>query len=836
MGLSSARQVLLERPDLHGDAFCAALAAASDEWLAGLLAEATGGDTDGVALVAVGGYGRGELCPFSDLDVVLVHRARRRVEQVADAVWYPVWDEGVRLDHSVRTPAEALAVAGDDLRAQLGLLDGRVVAGDRSVAEPMLARAQALWRARAGHWLPVLAAQVEERHRTNGDVAFLLEPDLKEAHGGLRDIHVVAAAARAVPAISEQVDLASLDAPRATLTAARVELHRATGRATDRLLLQEQDQVASALAYEDADVLMAAIAEAGRTIAWVADDAWRRRSLWAGSGSARRRWRRRGAAGGSPGSAAPGAATPVEPGIAIAGGPDGGGEVVLEGTVDAAHDTGLALRLAAVAAEHALPISRAALETLAATGVPPPDPWPGDVRNALVRVLAAGAPAISALEALDQRGLLARLLPEWQAVRNRPQRNAYHRFTVDRHLLEAAAQAARLVGRVQRGDLLLLGALLHDIGKGFPGDHTDAGIVVVDALARRMGLAERDVAVLTALVRNHLLLADVATRRDLDDPATVDAVAAAVRDQEQLELLAALTEADSLATGPAAWGQWKAGLVADLVQRVARRFAGEVLPVPELVTERHRSFMRQVERLGRSLVAAEPPHVTVVARDRPGLLAAVTGVFTLRGLDVRSADVAGEGDFAVESFVVESARGRWPDWKLVADELDAVLRGTFPLDERLAAQARAYAGRRRAASPTPATTTVVVSNDESATSTVVEVRAADSAGLLHRVTDALFRQGLDVVTARVSTLGHEVVDAFYVRDRATGGKVTDAQRIRELDDGLVRAVGALPDASGPDTSPPTEAGGGAVALPGEVDGAVPDGTDAPMRDDAIGTG
>jgi [protein-PII] uridylyltransferase len=421
------------------------------------------------------------------------------------------------------------------------------------------------------------------------------------------------------------------------------------------------------------------------------------------------------------------------------------------------------------------------------------------MRDALVRVLATGAPAIAALEALDQRGLLVRLLPEWAAVRNRPQRNAYHRFTVDRHLLEAATQAAALVDRVQRPDLLLVGALLHDIGKGFPGDHTEAGVRVIGEMGRRMGFAPQDVAILTGLVRNHLLLAEAATRRDLDDPATIEAVARAVHDRMQLDLLAALTEADSLATGPAAWGQWKAGLVADLVRRVTTYLAdGEVRRATPAVTDRHRNFMRQVERLGRSVVAADTPNVTVVARDRPGLLSAVAGVFALAGLDVRSANIAGEDGFAVETFVVDPSRGRWPDFKLVADQLEAVLRGTFPLEERLAEQVRAYAEGRRSVSSRPVEVRIDLDNHASAESTVVDVRAEDDVGLLHRITAALFVLELDVVAARVSTLGHEVLDAFYVRDAITGGKVTDPEQMQRIKDGLIGAInGSTTDATRP---------------------------------------
>ena len=210
-------------------------------------------------------------------------------QQSPTSVWYPVWDEGVRLDHSVRTPAEVLNVAGEDLRVQLGLLDARLVAGDAEVSEPVVARARELWRSRAARWLPVLANQVALRHRQYGDVAFLLEPDLKEAHGGLRDLSGLHAAVLASPALSRSVDLSGLDRARSLLLAVRVELHRRSPRAADKLLLQDQDAVAEALSYADADALMLDVAKAGRDISWVGDDLWSRRALWQVTRK-RRRW------------------------------------------------------------------------------------------------------------------------------------------------------------------------------------------------------------------------------------------------------------------------------------------------------------------------------------------------------------------------------------------------------------------------------------------------------------------------------------------------------------------------------------------------------------------
>ncbi len=784
VSLRDRRQALLDRPGLQGTDFCRAYAAEADAWLSGLADRAAGGSHRRLALVAVGGYGRGELCPFSDLDVVLVHDGRRDVAAVADAIWYPVWDQGVHLDHSVRRPAEVLAAAADDLRVALGLLDARLVWGDERVAGPLLGRATDLWRSRLGaQWLPTLAEQMAERHRSAGDVAFLLEPDLKESHGGLRDVNVLRAVAAYAPLLEDYVNLASLEPAAAVLTAVRVELHRDAGRELDRLLLQEQDHIARVLAYGDADELMAAVSTAGRAIAWVSDDAWRRRRLWQPEVTGRRGRRRRdrGHHEGHPGATEPNRGE-LEPGIALVG-----GEVALTPAAAVADDSSLALRLAAVAAERDLPIARGALHRLADKMGPPPDPWPVETRQALVRVLCAGRGAVAALEALDHQDLLARILPEWSAVRNKPQRNAYHRFTVDRHLLEAAANAAELAPRVDRPDLLVVGALLHDIGKGFPGDHTEVGIGLVATIARRMGFAPGDVETLVAMCRYHLLLPDTATRRDLDDPATIDTVAKAAGDVGTLELLGTLTEADSLATGPSAWGSWKAGLVAELVERARRQLEGQSTPTKKgWVTDAHRSVMSEVRAGGRAAVVLDPPRVVVAAPDRRGLLASVAGTLALHGLDVRSADVTSEDGVAAEVFTVEVGRGSWPDSTRLREDLESVLDDRLALGDRLAAKAKDYDRHRPATTARPVVPQVSVDNEASASSSVVEVRAVDEVGLLHRVTRALFDCDLDVVSARVSTIGTEVVDAFYVRD-ADGGKVSDPAALADLE-AAVRAV------------------------------------------------
>ncbi|MHB1535429.1 MAG: HD domain-containing protein, partial [Acidimicrobiales bacterium] len=457
----------------------------------------------------------------------------------------------------------------------------------------------------------------------------------------------------------------------------------------------------------------------------------------------------------------------------------------LSADADPGRDPSLALRAAAVSAEIDRPLARGTLDRLEREASAPTSVWPDELRRAWLRLLGAGPPAVGAIEALDRLGIWVRLLPEWGPVRNRPQRNAYHRFTVDRHLVETAVGASAFVRRVRRPDLLLAGALLHDIGKGRGGDHTEVGIAVVERLAPRLGFDAPDTEVLVAMVRHHLLLPDVATRRDLDDPATIVSVAAAVGDGLTLELLAFLTEADSRATGPSAWGPWKAGLVTLLVERVAQVLAGErpVLRAPELTAEQ-----QALLDAGELAVVGDDRQVTVVAPDQPGLLAAVTGVLTLSGVLVRSAATRSEpaAELAVLGFEVTPAFDRLPDWARVRGDLEAVLGRRLPLAERLDERERHYSRRRRPSAAGSPGVTVTTDNAASAAATVLEVRAPDTGPVLYRIADAVARKGLFITWARVATLGAEVVDVFYVQS-ADGSKLTDGDR-RALEASVTAAL------------------------------------------------
>ncbi|MFD8513791.1 [protein-PII] uridylyltransferase [Streptomyces antimycoticus] len=821
-GYAAARLRLLQEGSRSGPPRRSALAELTDQWLAALLTGGarTAGIDRGVALVAVGGYGRGELSPRSDLDVLLLHDGsadRSALAALADHVWYPVWDMGLALDHSVRTPDEARTTAAEDLKVQLGLLDSRHIAGDQALTADLRTTVLADWRAQAPRRLPQLHELCQERAERHGELQFLLEPDLKEARGGLRD----ATALRAIAASwLADAPREGLDDARRRLLDARDALHLSTGRAADRLMLQEQDQVAAALGLLDADALLRQIYESARIISYASDVTWREveRVLRARS-AARPRLRgllggRGGRSGGRGGAADAGERSPLAEGVV-----EQDGEVVLARTARPDRDPVLTLRAAAAAAQAGLPLSPHAVRRLSTAARPLPVPWPPEAREQLITLLGAGESTVGVWEALEAEGLVTRLLPDWERVRCRPQRNAVHRWTVDRHLVETAVRASALSRRVGRPDLLLVAALLHDIGKGWPGDHSVAGETIARDVAARIGFDRADVAVLATLVRHHLLLVETATRRDLDDPATVRSVAEAVGGATTLELLHALTEADALATGPAAWSAWRGSLVADLVKRVAAVLAGEPADdwsTPQQTTAEQERLAIEAWRTGGPVLALharsealapgeagglltdgllttaaeglpedeatgpEPIGVEllIAVPDQPGVLHTAAGVLALHRLTVRAADLRAlelpsELDAAgaaagvlLLSWRVAAEYGSLPQAARLRNDLLRALDGSLDIVARLAereAAYRKYPRRRGAHAPPPR---VTVAPGSSQLATVIEVRAQDAPGLLHRIGRALEHTGVAVRSAHVSTLGANAVDAFYVTDNS----------------------------------------------------------------------
>lgn len=696
-------------------------------------------DHRGVALVAVGGYGRRELSPRSDLDVVLVHADGVDVGRLAAEVWYPLWDAGLDVDHAVRSLDGAAEAAGADLRVALGMLDARHVAGDPAVTLRLRSVLLAQWRRDARVRLPELRGLVRVREERYGELAHQAVPDLKESVGGLRDATVLRAL---VTAWLVDVPHAELEGCRQGLLDVRDALHAVTGRGADRVGPDTWPDLAAALGQDGAETTQQVVRRTGRRLAHLSRLTWHRVDGALGTERTRRVPRRR---------TGP-ALTPVGSGLAAVA-----HEVVVRPGADPAGDPVLLLRAAALAAERDLVLSPHTVARLVREAPALPEPWPEEARDLLVRLLAAGPALLRVWETLDETGAVDRLLPEWERVRLLPHASVVHRFTVDRHLVETCIEASRLVRRVSRPDLLLLAALLHDLGKGSRVDHSVAGEALAAAVARRVGLPEPDVVVVASLVRRHLLLVETATGRDLEDPATVEHVRSTVGGPLELALLTALTEADARATAPKAWSSWRAGLVAELVSRVADSWRSDdpVAPpsdpwvqVPAAVRQDGAAVVVRVA------ATAHGSEVTVVARDRPGLLAAVSGALTLLRAPVRAARAWTQGDHAVSRWQVE---GAGLDPAVVRQEVEAVLSGRRDPGARLSTPGGAILEP-----------SVAVRMDASRRATVLEVRTEDRPGVVHLVCRSLAEIGVAVRSAHVATLGPQAVDVFYLQEEAAG--------------------------------------------------------------------
>ncbi|HWB71850.1 MAG TPA: [protein-PII] uridylyltransferase [Egibacteraceae bacterium] len=772
---------------------------AVDDALRGWLAEAGTGGV--LAVVALGGYARRELCPRSDVDLLLLHDGwgRRDLESLVRALCYPLWDAGLSIGHAVRTPREALRAAGERLETATALTDRRLVAGDRGLLDDLAGRCRR-WLRRAGADLLVA---VDGDGGGAGDGAGMLEPDLKSGAGGLRHLHALRWASAVVlgePGLDPLVgarylgaaERAELARAADTLLAARCALHLVARG--DRLRLDLQDEVAARLGLPGGDELLRRVGLAMRTVAHVHGRTWPRLVADARGGRRRRRP----------------APEPLDDGITLVD-----GLVEVDPVRTLAADPSLGLRAVAAAAARATHLGRATTTALRRqVGDLGRVGWDDAARAALLATLRAGDDARAALADADHTGLLGAHLPEWPSVRGHPQRNPFHRYDLDTHAAQTCAQLARIADgaldaahgelwdELDEPDTLVLGAWLHDVGKAWPGDHSAAGGQVAQRWVRHMGFEHARAERVARLVRLHLLLPDAATGIDLDDEGELRAVAHQVGDSETLDGLYLLSLADARATGPAAWSAWKDGLLAELHARLRRLLTGTAAQPrerrPAAVVEAARRLARDpaaVEALlerapARYLRAADPEQLvahadllrplpgagqlrgqvrpgpaagtetlSLVAGDRRGLIADCAGVLAARGVTVLDARAfTGADGVALDWFVVRP--GERPDWPRILHDLRGAAAGRLDV----AAMVDRREQRRDARQLTlPGPLPVTVRFDAGARSARVEVRAPDAPGLLYRLARSLADSGLDVTGARVATLGPEVRDVFQVR-------------------------------------------------------------------------
>ena len=589
---------------------------------------------------------------------------------------------------------------------------------------------------------------------------------MKEARGGLRDIQALRAIALSG---AVNVPLEKISWAESTLNSVREALHIVSGRGKNRLLFQEQDKVAKLRDYKNADSMMSDVARAARSVDYLLDYTWHALEHKGKDGLGRIIRRQR--------------VVSVAKNVSAID-----REIIIDPLTSYDEDPIVSLRAAATAAQLGLPLS---LDTCTELVIALnngqgalPNPWPREARELLITLIGAGEAMVKVFETLDQEEIIFHWIPEWRSVRSLPQRNALHRHTVDRHMVETAVHAGNLTRKVHRPDLLLFAALFHDIGKGSDEDHSERGVRLIEPIARRIGFDEKDIETLKILVQHHLLLSSTATRRDLDDPATIQSIIALIPDANTLELLHALSIADGEATGSAGWSDWKATLVAELVSKARRAMSGIEFAQQPLLSQEQISLAAKGELIVKLEEHSSGYAVEVISPDKPGLLSIVAGVFNISRLDVKSARTKTHGNSAVMYWIV-TPEPHAPEVtssglrNLIAE----ALKDSTEVEEKLIARAKAYASVPSIPVPDPE---VEIFNDAATDATVIEVRSHDRPGLLFRIGAAITQSKIDIRSAIVTTLGAEAIDTLYVTE-LTGGPLTP-ERASEVASHLKQAL------------------------------------------------
>ncbi|HEV2863487.1 MAG TPA: [protein-PII] uridylyltransferase [Pyrinomonadaceae bacterium] len=820
----------------------------------------------GCSLVAVGGYGRAELAPFSDLDLVFLHTGRRsdQTKMLAERVLRLLWDAGLTVGHSFRTARECTAAARDDLHFRTALLCARPLAGSGALAECLFDSLERERRKGSEEFLSALREERDARYARFGASVCLQEPNVKESAGGLRDLHTALWAAqarygpqtldglRARGVVSESEHKGAVRAYD-FLWRVRHAAHFLAGRKADRLALDLQPRLAEEFGYKPSRGQMASerfmrdYYRHARSLNLFAQSLFARA---AERTPARPRW-----------FARPQRARQAE------------AFEIVDGRLRACGD--------ARAFEREPSLLFDAFAVAQAACVPFEDSLRDAVRNSLgvvgrdfrassehaaafLRILRRRGRVGFALRQMHEAGFLARYLPEFGRISLLIQHDLYHHYTVDEHTLKAVealdaveerrvspvADLRAAFGEVRDPALVYLSVLMHDIGKGGGRGHIARGMKIAERVCRRLRLDEDETALVVLMVEQHVAMARLALRRDLNEPRVAEDFAARVRTLDGLNTLLLLTYADLSGVGPGVWSEWKGALLWELYrktrvlltgveaaadggrdgrvrfsERVAEALAGEVPPseverhlalLPERYArvngpEEAARHLRLVGSLEGNVSAfhwrasgADSTELTVCARDRHRLFADIAGTLASRGVEILGAEInTREDGVAIDVLLLRDAATRHAveEHKRAGVEkaLMSALAGAVEVAATVERWRRESAPRRRRARGGGAARLrelpgVVCDNEASPAATVVEIHAADEPGLAYKIASALAALRLDIVCAKIATEKSDALDVFYVTDEG-GSKLSDAAA-REVEKGVKAALAGVGETVG----------------------------------------
>jgi [protein-PII] uridylyltransferase len=775
-----------------------------------------------LAVLAVGGYGRGVLAPYSDLDLLFLrpYKATAHVESVIEFMLYVLWDLGLKVGHASRTADECIRLARQDSTIRTALLEARPLAGDAALSAELKQRfRKEVIQGTGSEFIAAKLAERDRRHARAGASRYLVEPNVKESKGGLRDLNTLFWIARYLHPVDEVEQLIDLDLStplerkafvRALdfLWAVRTHLHFAAGRAEERLTFDFQPEVARRMGYADRGGVPA-VERFMRRYFLIAREVGRLTRTFCAQLEARQQKRAQGLSRFFSG-AAKGRRTRLQRGFAVEN-----GRLTVAGPQVFKRDPANLIHLFQIADQRDLDLHpdafAAAIRSLNLINAEVrSDP---EAVRAFLDILAYGRDIHRTLSLMNEAGVLGRFIPEFGGIVGQMQFNMYHAYTVDEHTLRAVGIIAdvaagrlaedhplstSLFPNLQDREALFLAMLLHDTGKGGEGGQTVAGAKTARAACERLGLSAHRVELVAWLVENHLAMSDFAQKRDVDDPRTIEAFARLVGDVERLRLLLILTVADIRAVAPGVWNGWKGQLLRDLYTATAAALAAggraqRAVPATAKPAKARPLAAEQTKVAARISKSRNAAQVTVTAPDRTGLFADL------------AAAIAGEGGNIVGARAGTSPEGGARDIFFVQDGTGAAFGAEDPgvlkrlraaleaaaLGERPPAELRAAPVGRAAAFAVLAE--VAFDNAVSDTATVVEISGRDRPGLLAALARALSDAGLSVQSAHIENYGERAVDVFYVV-KAGDGKLTAPDRLADL---KAKLLGVLHEGESP---------------------------------------
>ena len=808
-----------------------------------------------IAVVATGGYGRGELAPGSDIDLLFVRPFKQTPwgESVIEFILYMLWDLGLKVGHATRSLGECVRLSKQDITIRTAILEARYLWGDQKLYDELRKKFWTEVATGSGQdFVEAKLAERNERHERQGESRYLVEPNIKEGKGGLRDLqtlywigkylfHVDDAATLVQHNVFTKEEYKTFQKAESFLWDVRVHLHYLVGRAEERLSFDVQPELAKALNFTDENPRRAVEAFM-KTYFLVAKDVGDLTRIFCAALEDQNKKRRPSLASMLPGFLKP---------------RTGGDDFFVEnGRLNARSnifrsDPINMIRIFHIADAKSVDVHPDALRTItrsldAITDDVRRDP---EANRLFLEILSSRNNPERALRLMNEAGVFGRFVPEFGRVVGLMQFNMYHHYTVDEHLIRAVGNVAAIdhgahkeehplstdvIKRVKSREALYVAILLHDIAKGLPGDHSDVGAAIANSLCPRLGLKPEDTAAVMWLVKNHLVMSDMAQKRDIADPKTVKDFVSQVQTPEMLRLLLVLTVADIRAVGPGVWNGWKGQLlrelyyeaesvmsggdaiparaarvvhakaalelrIADMTKEaqeraLSRHYDSYWLAFDDAAHERHARLMADADAKGELFsLSAESndfrsvTEIVLFTPDHPGLFSQLAGAVSISGGTIVDAKAFTTTDgFALDVFSVQDAEGgTFGDAARVErlrQSIERTLRGeVYP--RRAIAQRPA----KRRSSAFRVTPRINFDNDASASATVVEVEGLDRPGLLYEVTDALFQSGLSISSAMVSTYGERAVDVFYVRD-GFGHKVRHEERLKAVHARLLKAL------------------------------------------------